>query len=100
MGSAHHSLREHPIMFGFAEEVRALNNTLLHKNKRTCIKQILLFGGNNRARTYDPLLVRQMLSQLSYAPNYSIKSERTKKMERMTRLELATSTLARWRSTR
>ena len=25
------------------------------------------FGGNNRARTYDPLLVRQMLSQLSYA---------------------------------
>ena len=27
-----------------------------------------LHGGNNRARTYDPLLVRQMLSQLSYAP--------------------------------
>ena len=26
-----------------------------------------LNGGNNRARTYDPLLVRQMLSQLSYA---------------------------------
>ncbi len=26
------------------------------------------FGGNNRARTCDPLLVRQMLSQLSYAP--------------------------------
>ena len=25
-------------------------------------------GGNNRARTYDLLLVRQMLSQLSYAP--------------------------------
>ena len=25
------------------------------------------YGGNNRARTYDPLLVRQMLSQLSYA---------------------------------
>jgi hypothetical protein len=25
-------------------------------------------GGSNRARTYDPLLVRQMLSQLSYAP--------------------------------
>ena len=24
------------------------------------------FGGHNRARTYDPLLVRQMLSQLSY----------------------------------
>ena len=27
------------------------------------------FGGNNRARTCDLLLVRQMLSQLSYAPN-------------------------------
>ena len=27
-----------------------------------------LNGGRNRARTYDPLLVRQMLSQLSYAP--------------------------------
>ena len=26
------------------------------------------FGGNNRARTCEPLLVRQMLSQLSYAP--------------------------------
>ena len=27
-------------------------------------------GGNNRARTCDPLLVRQMLSQLSYAPTF------------------------------
>ena len=27
-----------------------------------------LFDGTNRARTYDPLLVRQMLSQLSYDP--------------------------------
>ena len=26
------------------------------------------YGGNNRDRTCDPLLVRQMLSQLSYAP--------------------------------
>ncbi len=31
-------------------------------------------GGNNRARTYDPLLVRQMLSQLSYAPIYAVLS--------------------------
>ena len=31
-------------------------------------------GGNNRARTYDPLLVRQMLSQLSYAPIRAILS--------------------------
>ncbi len=29
-------------------------------------------GGNNRARTYDPLLVRQMLSQLSYAPETTL----------------------------
>ncbi len=28
----------------------------------------LIYGGHNRARTYDPLLVRQVLSQLSYAP--------------------------------
>ena len=28
-------------------------------------------GGNNRARTYDPLLVRQMLSQLGYASVFS-----------------------------
>ena len=27
-------------------------------------------GGDYRARTCDPLLVRQMLSQLSYAPTY------------------------------
>ncbi len=33
------------------------------------------FGGHNRARTCDPLLVRQMLSQLSYAPKrYVIKT--------------------------
>ena len=29
-------------------------------------------GGHNRARTYDPLLVRQMLSQLSYAPTSAV----------------------------
>ena len=27
-----------------------------------------LYGGNNRARTCDPMLVRHVLSQLSYAP--------------------------------
>ena len=30
--------------------------------------------GNNRARTCDPLLVRQMLSQLSYAPESVLRS--------------------------
>ena len=29
-------------------------------------------GGNNRARTCDPLLVRQVLSQLSYAPKNAV----------------------------
>ena len=36
--------------------------------KRAKATDFYPFGGNNRARTYDPLLVRQMLSQLSYAP--------------------------------
>ena len=31
-------------------------------------RYFLCFGGNNRTRTYDILLVRQALSQLSYAP--------------------------------
>ena len=30
---------------------------------------LFVYGGNKRARTSDPLLVRQMLSQLSYAPD-------------------------------
>ena len=30
--------------------------------------QAAFIGGSNRARTCDPLLVRQMLSQLSYRP--------------------------------
>ena len=42
--------------------------TFLHKNKKDTIRYPFYFGGNNRARTCDPLLVRQMLSQLSYAP--------------------------------
>ena len=37
-------------------------------------------GGTNRARTCDPLLVRQVLSQLSYGPGI-IKMERVKGIE-------------------
>ena len=33
------------------------------------------FGGNNRARTCDILLVRQALSQLSYAPTFGDPTE-------------------------
>ena len=32
----------------------------------------IFFGGNNRVRTCDPLLVRQVLSQLSYAPPFPL----------------------------
>ena len=41
---------------------------LIVKSKNPEHFRIRDFGGNNRARTYDPLLVRQMLSQLSYTP--------------------------------
>ena len=33
-------------------------------------RRLVIMSGTNRARTYDPLLVRQVLSQLSYDPNY------------------------------
>ena len=46
-----------------------------HLNYRTAI-----YGGTNRARTCDPLLVRQVLSQLSYGPGI-IKMERVKGIE-------------------
>ena len=35
---------------------------------------LLSRNGTNKARTYDPLLVRQMLSQLSYDPIYFVVS--------------------------
>ena len=34
--------------------------------------QAIFNGGRNRARTYDPLLVRQVLSQLSYTPSHPL----------------------------
>jgi hypothetical protein len=37
--------------------------------QRGCPPGRPLFGGSNRARTDDPLLVRQVLSLLSYAPD-------------------------------
>ena len=40
--------------------LRSTTELFPHKN--------LLNGGTNRARTCDPLLVRQVLSQLSYGP--------------------------------
>ena len=38
-----------------------------YKSAALPLSQWSVFGGNNRDRTCDPLLVRQMLSQLSYA---------------------------------
>ena len=31
---------------------------------------VLMFSGDNEIRTRDPLLARQVLSQLSYTPRY------------------------------
>ena len=36
----------------------------------------LVFGGSDRARTDDPLRVRQVLSQLSYAPMFAYTREK------------------------
>ncbi len=36
--------------------------------RRRLIAYDEVYNGTNRARTYDPLLVRQVLSQLSYDP--------------------------------
>ena len=41
---------------------------ILQLNYLKICNNLLLQNGTNRARTYDPLLVRQMLSQLSYDP--------------------------------
>ena len=47
-----------------------------------------LLSGTNRARTYDPLLVRQMLSQLSYDPKYKYVSFATNDPEGTRTLDL------------
>ncbi|MDF2840819.1 MAG: hypothetical protein K0Q99_1591 [Clostridia bacterium] len=44
-----------------------LSYTSANKNSKN-FYLLNCFGGNNRDRTCDPLLVRQVLSQLSYAP--------------------------------
>ncbi len=45
----------------FGKKICKIKNQYINCYRAKC-------GGNNRARTCDPLLVRQMLSQLSYAP--------------------------------
>ena len=61
MGSAHHSRkRELPIMFAFGEAGSSPFNQLIKKRKsHEC--DFLFFGGDDRARTCDPLHVKQVL---------------------------------------
>ena len=40
----------------------------MHINEKALTFVSAFSDGSNRARTCDPLLVRQMLSQLSYTP--------------------------------
>ena len=47
---------------------RTRTDNLLITNQLLCQLSHIGINGTNRARTYDPLLVRQMLSQLSYDP--------------------------------
>ena len=54
----------------FGVSCHRFEQKVFYKIKKTSIWMSFLFGGNNRARTCDPLLVRQMLSQLSYAPTH------------------------------
>ena len=60
------------------ERTRTVN--LLITNQLLCqLSHIGKKSGTYRARTYDPLLVRQMLSQLSYDPIYVSRSVRLDK---------------------
>ena len=68
---------------------RTRTDNLLITNQLLCqLSHIGVSNGTYRARTYDPLLVRQMLSQLSYDP-----IQTTQK-----RLELSTSAVTGRRS--
>ena len=66
--------------------------------------EIYLLGGGKEVRTPDPLLAKQVLSQLSYTPVLSNKSAQllrrayTDKMVGLGRLELPTSRLSGVRS--
>ena len=67
---------------------RTRTDNLLITNQLLCqLSHIGVSNGTYRARTYDPLLVRQMLSQLSYDPITTQK-----------RLELSTSAVTGRRS--
>ena len=60
--------RQDLFFFCLERETRFELATFALARQRSTTEPFPHSGGNNRARTYDPLLVRQMLSQLSYAP--------------------------------
>ena len=53
------------------------------------------FGGRNRARTCDPLLVRQVLCQLSYSPEVSSPERMSRDAGMRTQYPAASSSGAR-----
>ena len=63
--------RELPLIWSFMSESN--QQPADYKSAALPLSQWSLFGGNNRDRTCDPLLVRQMLSQLSYASIINLK---------------------------
>jgi hypothetical protein len=62
-----------------------------------CIPFKLFYGGDKRDRTADPLLARQVLSQLSYAPIFETNNA-VIKMVGLSGLEPLTSRLSGVRS--
>ena len=46
--------------------------TCVHKTEKKCLRcvKVFKFGGDEEDRTPDPLLARQVLSQLSYTPKF------------------------------
>ena len=71
----HSGIHPYGIVFHKADD-RTRTDNLLITNQLLCqlshigvtFKTVFTRNGAYRARTYDPLLVRQMLSQLSYDP--------------------------------
>ena len=82
-----------------------LSFLLLNSFQRTRYLTFCQVGGDEENRTPDPLLARQVLSQLSYTPTYvffldfrPFLSSLKKKLVGLTRLELVTSRLSGVRS--
>ena len=73
-----------------------------HHSKKALPKQCFFCGGATRIRTGESRICSPLPYHLAMAP-YKICGRNTARksvlLERLTRLELATSTLARWRST-